>query len=240
MSWSEAPTFSLGPYIVQTITILIAPAFTAATIYITFGRIMLVVDGQSLSPIRQRYITLIFVCGDILSLLVQSNGASLLTRKNKPSSVKAGKWIVTGGLVVQVVFFGAFMLISVIFYRRLRKSPTPRSKLIPKLWRTHLFKLYAASLLILVRSVFRVVEYTQGNNGYLLSHEVFLYMFDATLLSTAMLSFNIGHPSQITALLNGTKATSLLRVYTAEELGHGAPEMSLRRPGSPDTVESGA
>lgn len=57
--------------------------------------------------------------------------------------------------------------------------------------------LYAASGLILVRSLFRVVEYVQGNNGYLLRNEVFLYVFDAVLMAACMLVFLFYHPSRI-------------------------------------------
>ena len=73
-------------------------------------------------------------------------------------------------------------------------------------WRTHLVALYAASVLIMIRSVFRLVEYLQGFSGYLLSHEVFLYMFDALLMFCVMVLLNIVHPSEVVALVNGGKA----------------------------------
>ena len=224
-SWTEAPDYQLTAYIVQSISILIAPAFTAATIYITFGRIMLVVKGEARSPVRQKFLTLIFVLGDLFSLVVQSNGASILTKK-EPNSATVGKWVVTGGLIIQVFFFGVFMLISMVFYRRLRQSPTQHAKLIPDLWRLYLFYLYIASTLIMVRSIFRVIEYIQGDDGYLLTHQVFLYVFDSTLMSSVMLLFNIAHPTMITALLNGTRATDLLRVHTTEKLHDDISETS--------------
>ena len=58
--------------------------------------------------------------------------------------------------------------------------------------------LYAASGLIMFRSIFRVVEYVQGNNGYLLRHEYFLYIFDAVLMLVVMVLFNFIHPSEVT------------------------------------------
>jgi hypothetical protein len=65
-------------------------------------------------------------------------------------------------------------------------------------WKRHLYNLYIASTLIIVRSVFRVIEYLQGNSGYLLSHEVFLYLFDALLMLAVMVLFIGVHPSEIT------------------------------------------
>lgn len=57
--------------------------------------------------------------------------------------------------------------------------------------------LYAASICILVRSVFRVAEYVLGESGYLLSHEIFLYIFDGTLMLFTMVIYNWMHPSAI-------------------------------------------
>ena len=43
----------------------------------------------------------------------------------------------------------------------------------------------------------------QGNDGYILRHEVFLYVFDAGLMTGLLLLINVIHPSQITGLLTG-------------------------------------
>lgn len=40
-------------------------------------------------------------------------------------------------------------------------------------WKRHLGVLYITSGLVLVRSVFRVVEYIQGQDGYFLRHEIY-------------------------------------------------------------------
>ena len=75
-------------------------------------------------------------------------------------------------------------------------------------WKRHIFVLYVTSILILIRSIFRAAEYIQGQDGYLLSKEVFLYAFDAALMLIVMVLFNMIHPSQITELyqqrLSGT------------------------------------
>lgn len=63
--------------------------------------------------------------------------------------------------------------------------------------------LYFVSLFILVRSLFRVIEYVQGQNGYLLRHEVFLYVFDAVLMTGAMVVLNVVHPAQV--IIRGRK-----------------------------------
>ena len=114
-------------------------------------------------------------------------------------AIDLGQNIVVGGLVVQILFFGFFIVVAAMFHLRINKNPTSESRDVP--WKRHINTLYAASILILVRSIFRVVEYKQGNDGYLLGHEVFLYIFDAILMLGVMVSFNLIHPSEISILL---------------------------------------
>lgn len=110
-----------------------------------------------------------------------------------------GEYVVIGGLFVQIIFFGFFMAVAVTFHLRLNKHPTSLSMDPAVPWLKHLAALYAASALIMVRSIFRVIEYVQGNRGYLLRHEVFLYIFDAVLMLAVMVIFNVIHPSEITS-----------------------------------------
>lgn len=68
-------------------------------------------------------------------------------------------------------------------------------------WRKHMMSLHVSSVLILIRSIFRVIEYLQGQDGFLLSTEVFIYIFDATLMFLVMATFLWVHPSEVNCLL---------------------------------------
>jgi hypothetical protein len=67
----------------------------------------------------------------------------------------------------------------------------------------------------MVRSIFRLAEYLQGNNGYLLHHEIFLYVFDALLMFITMVVFNIVHPQEVGRLLRRPSDYELTRVPDA-------------------------
>ena len=58
----------------QTLLLLVAPALFTASIYMVLGRLILLTDGEAFAPIRARWLTKIFVCGDTLSFLVQGGG----------------------------------------------------------------------------------------------------------------------------------------------------------------------
>ncbi|KAF4455367.1 rta1 domain-containing, partial [Fusarium albosuccineum] len=75
ISAQEAPDYTLGPYIIQSLLVLVAPVIIAASIYMIFGRIIIVTDGGSRSLIRERLLTRIFVTGDVIAFMVQSTRA---------------------------------------------------------------------------------------------------------------------------------------------------------------------
>jgi hypothetical protein len=69
---------SLGIYVVQIILLLVSPALFAASIYMVLGRLILLTEGESMAPIRAKWLTKIFVFGDVLSFFVQSAGMYLV------------------------------------------------------------------------------------------------------------------------------------------------------------------
>jgi hypothetical protein len=115
--------------------------------------------------------------------------------------MKTGEHIIVGGLVIQILFFAFFILTATHFDWKLKKYPIPRACSPDIPWRKHLNVLYMTSCLIMIRSMFRLIEYIQGNNGYLLHHELYLYIFDSLLMFLTMVTFNVVHPQEIGQLL---------------------------------------
>lgn len=181
----------------QSLLLLVAPALFAASIYIVLGRIILLVDGEQFSLIRQKWLTKIFVTGDVISFLVQAGGGGIQSAGSL-ELLHAGEKIIVVGLFLQLTFFGFFILVAGLFHYRFMRSNAQPAGAHQLPWRRHMHVLYIASGLIMIRSVFRVVEYLQGNNGFLLRHEYFLYIFDAVLMLVVMCLFNWSHPAEVT------------------------------------------
>jgi hypothetical protein len=126
-----------------------------------------------------------------------------------------GTNIIIAGLIVQVVVFGLFVIAAAIFHTRIRSQPTASCHGTP--WEKHMFSLYLVSILIFVRSIVRVVEYAQGNDGFIMGHEYFLYIFDALVMWCAMVVMNWIHPSEVAAYLRGGKA--FVKGWKLEDVG---------------------
>lgn len=195
VSGKETPDWTLTPYILQAILLLVAPALYAATIYMELGRIVTLIDGEDHTLISRRWMTKTFVIGDVLSFVLQGGGGGYQA-SGTLEALDTGSKIIIVGLFVQLIFFGFFLVVAVNFHLRIRRSPTGRSRGGIH-WEKQMKLLYATGFLIMVRSVFRAVEYLQGFDGYLLSREFYLYIFDALLMVVVMILFNIFHPVEI-------------------------------------------
>lgn len=73
--------YTLIPYIIQSIFLLVAPALLAASIYMELGRIVAMVEGDQFLFIRRTRLTKTFVVGDIIAFFLQATGGSLQASK---------------------------------------------------------------------------------------------------------------------------------------------------------------
>jgi hypothetical protein len=69
----------------QSLLLLVAPALYAASIYMVLGRIIRRLDAEEYAIIRTKWLTKVFVIGDVLSFFVQSGGAGMQAQGNLDS-----------------------------------------------------------------------------------------------------------------------------------------------------------
>ncbi|RDW67569.1 protein RTA1 [Coleophoma cylindrospora] len=187
-------TGSLIPYIFQAIFILLAPVCFAASLYMVYSRVVRAVHGDSFSLISPRWATVVFVSGDWTCLNIQSSGSGLLVH---PKQVAIGTYIIVAGLALQVLMFVVFMFCCLNFNSRFRAHVAESGATSDVPWQACLNMLYSTSLAILVRNIYRVVEYIMGKDSYLQNTEWPTYVFDAALMFLVMIGFFIWYPSQL-------------------------------------------
>lgn len=105
--------------------------------------------------------------------------------------------IVVAGLVVQIAFFGFFVLVALMFHKRIQNQPTSISRTMAEPWVGLLYVLYISSVLVLIRYIYRVAEYVEGSTGTLQQNETWLYLFDALPMAVVSLLFCAYHPSRV-------------------------------------------
>jgi hypothetical protein len=162
----------------------------------TLSRVVIAVDGQNYALVKPRWLTLIFVSADVLSFLIQGAGAGVLSSSDSASTTDNGNNIIIGGLIFQLVAFGIFVLVTLLFNVKYRRHAVHQSVgHVP--WQGILVMLYVTSILIMLRNVFRVIEYGTGRDGYLLEHEWPVYVLDGAPMLITMIAFAWKYPSQL-------------------------------------------
>ncbi|KAL4892302.1 RTA1 like protein [Aspergillus ambiguus] len=194
-------TADLILYIIQSIFILLGPVLFAASVYMVLARLIRSVNAEKYSLIRINWVTKAFVAGDIISFLVQGQGSGLMATDGMKGIAKG---IVICGLMIQIFVFGFFIATSIVFEKRMKRAPTSDAP-----YKHHLYPLYAVSWLIMLRSVFRVIEYAMGQKGYLLTNEWPLFVFDAVPMVCVMVIWGFWHPGKIQHEIEGAHLSKI-------------------------------
>ncbi|PLB53540.1 hypothetical protein P170DRAFT_508135 [Aspergillus steynii IBT 23096] len=128
-------------------------------------------------------------------------GVSNVANNRLPESrQKLGHVLMKTSLIIQVVVLLLFCVLTALFQRRCARGNI-RSKKIS----VPLVTLYASTLLIMVRCIYRIIEHfgissIDRSNARLedlspiLRHEWFFYVFEATLMLVNTLLWNVSHP----------------------------------------------
>ena len=210
---------SLMPYIAQSLFIILPPSLYAATIYMIYGRLVIFVNAAEASIIRPTRVTKIFVCGDVLAFLMQSSGGGMMAQE---SGADMGQKMMLAGLFVQLLFLGFFLSIALIFWKRMLKSSKQYAVLQygKHTWDTLLKIVGSAAIIIILRCIFRIIEFAQGHNGYLASHEIYMYVFDAAPMLGVQVMMHFVYATEVFGLGKHSKLRNTDSVIDLHQRDH--------------------
>ncbi|KAL0639899.1 hypothetical protein Q9L58_000990 [Maublancomyces gigas] len=152
---SDHDVYSRPLYIAQFTLVVLAPVFIAAGDYVLFGKLL-----ESVLPggrraralgVSARFVTYIFISGDILSFVLQGIGAGIMTGATDGIDIKKmnlGRDIMLSGLAIQILTFSFFICATIRFSFKAQDLAVPGAER-PK-WRVLLWALYFSSFLIMV------------------------------------------------------------------------------------------
>ena len=195
-------------FIVQYFFIVVAPVFLSAGIY-TILTSLIGAFGENatgddrgrgtdeVSPLGlgRRTIIAIFVTCDVVATIVQVAGAALIgVSESNRKSPDNGNNILLAGLAFQVFSFLLFLILLFVFLQKTRKLMTSRGE--GGMMRFTL-ALLGASLLVYLRTIFRLAETSQGVGGYASSHEAFFGALEFAPVVAAVGMLGWWHPGRL-------------------------------------------
>ncbi|CZR62738.1 related to RTA1 domain protein [Phialocephala subalpina] len=190
--WSSRSPHLVKPFVLQNLLILTAPVFIAATIYMSLSRLIRALNAEHLSPIKTKLISRIFILTDILCFCTQIGGAGVQITGDA-NIMRIGNIVVLCGLVFQICMFVWFLSLARRFHIRLQRDPTRVAEMLR--WGKFFWALYVVGFVVLLRNMVRVIEFAEGEDGFVKSHEAMLYVFDAFLMCFVVYGFGVVHPS---------------------------------------------
>lgn len=124
----------------------------------------------------------------IIQVLIANGGAKLACIGCGQGFTSSGQMEVKIALILQAALFIVFIGVLGIWHARAHKANALKPKVAIVSG-----TLYASSVLIIVRCIYRAVEYFVGFS----IHEVYFFVFDAGLMLINVAIFNIWHPGRL-------------------------------------------
>ena len=220
---------SVDLYIASVVLVYAAPPLCELANYVVLGRVLYYVPHRS--PIHPGRVLTTFAAISMIVEILNGNGAAYAANTTLSASQQTtGHALLKASLVLQVVVVVLFLALAVAFHRR-----TARAGITSKKVTGALATLYASEALLLVRTVYRVVEYFSVADLHynrdtgidpqtlspLVRYEWFFYVFEATLMLANTVLVNVRHPRHY--LPKSTK-TYLGRDGVSEITGPGYKE----------------
>ncbi|KAF9889353.1 hypothetical protein FE257_007463 [Aspergillus nanangensis] len=192
--WNQ---LNLNLYIASTSLIYMAPPLLELANYHILGRVLYYVPY--FSPIHPgRSLTTFGFLSAIVEAL-NAIGVSYTANRSLPEDrIKLGHILMKASLICQIAIIALFCVFAIIFHRRCATGG-----IISRRVSTPLFALYASSVLILARCIYRIVEHftisslesdPNADISPLLRHEWYFYVFEAAFMLVNSFLWNWKHP----------------------------------------------
>ncbi|KEF60382.1 uncharacterized protein A1O9_01942 [Exophiala aquamarina CBS 119918] len=180
---------SIPLYATSASYIVISPIFVCATLYLLLTRLIRssLPEGpaqQVLFRIPPRWLGRIFITSDIFSFLTQCSGSGIASSGNWEGNLKeVGTNVLLVGLALQLATFSTFLLVLGRVVVRVKRSyDSGFNPCVKKV----ILGVWIAGFFVQVRSIYRVVEFGLGIDGYPFRNEWCLYVLEAAPMFIAI------------------------------------------------------
>ncbi|KAI1659413.1 hypothetical protein F4813DRAFT_332950 [Daldinia decipiens] len=192
---------NLGYYIASQCLIYFAPPLYELCNYYILGRILYFVPYYS--PIHPGRVLTTFAAISMAVEALNGNGIAYMANRSLPEEQqRAGEALMKASLILQLFVVSLFVVLAGVFQTRCRRNGINHVKV-----NEALLTLYISTAIIMVRCIYRTVEYFGSTNvdfsdpnfdysalSPIVRYEWFFYVFEATLMLCNSVLLNVRHP----------------------------------------------
>ncbi|KAK6969103.1 RTA1 like protein-domain-containing protein [Favolaschia claudopus] len=199
--WSSFSPREDTPFIIQISTTILAPTPLLAASFMIMSRLIQRL-GSSYSWLTPSWYTRIFLPCDIIALVVQGVGGGIASSADDQAGAEQGAQVMLGGIGFQFAVIIIFSILAIDFttrylldrpVRRADSSTSSRKPMTPKL-KVMLIALGFSTVVLFIRSVYRLIELSDGWNGRIIETEVYFNVLDGGMVVLAIFTLNFIHP----------------------------------------------
>ncbi|KAG8738022.1 hypothetical protein FRC11_001670 [Ceratobasidium sp. 423] len=203
--WGHVNPHNDDAFMMQITTTIISPSFMTAAMFLILPKIINEL-GMEYSRMPPRLYSIIFISADVTALVIQAVGGAMASIADTLDGAERGGRIMLGGIIIQLVAVILYTILGLEFVIRFSLDRPARSKVMSE-QRKHagwinvpngivwmLVGLAIATVFIIIRSIYRTIELTDGWNGTIISTEKWFNWFDGAPIVVAMFTFNVFHP----------------------------------------------
>ncbi|KAH8660043.1 RTA1 like protein-domain-containing protein [Xylariales sp. PMI_506] len=187
--------FDFNGFVIQIVCITIAPVFFCGAIYVMLSRTINHID-PSISRFKPKVLYSVFIPCDIVSLILQAVGGALSCVSTTFTAIERGTHISLAGLVFQVATLVVFCAIFVDYLIACARV-SPGQLVISRRTRVFLGFLFAATTVILIRCIYRIVELKDGYFSATFRDEGLFIGLESAMMCLAVFLLNIAHPGPV-------------------------------------------
>ncbi|KAB5588697.1 RTA1-like protein [Ceratobasidium theobromae] len=206
--WGHVNPHNGDAFMMQICTTIIAPSFMTAAMFLILPKIINELGAQY-SRMPARMYSIVFITADVTALVIQAVGGAMASIADTLESANRGGNIMLAGIIIQLVAVVLYTILAIEFI--VRYTLNRPARILPETqarkytgWENvargvvlMLVGLGIATLFIIIRSVYRTIELTDGWNGTIISTEKWFNWFDGMPIVVAMFTFNFFHPGYL-------------------------------------------
>ena len=185
-------------FVVEYFLIVTAPVFISATIYVCLSKLVALETSRPVqAAFRPQVLLWTFISFDVMTTIMQITGAAIIgTSESKHKDPTVGNDILLAGLACQTAAFATFLalfagfVVIMIAQRKHYARPAIMQRV------AFVTALGVASALVFLRTIFRLIETSQGVFGHLTTHEAFFGCLEFAPIIAAVTILAIWYPGR--------------------------------------------
>ncbi|CAE6432470.1 unnamed protein product [Rhizoctonia solani] len=246
--WGHTDPLSRDAFMMQISTTIISPSFMTAAMFLILPKIINEL-GVEFSRMPPRLYSIIFITVDVTALVIQAIGGGMASVAEAFEAAEQaigggmasvaeafeaaeqGAHIMLSGIIIQLAAVVLYTILGLEFIVRFayNRPARPSAASEPRkyagwndvsrniVWM--LVGLAIATMLIIMRSIYRTIELSDGWNGGIIAIEKWFNWFDGAPIVVAMFAFNLLHPGYLLKSLESDNKLPVSQSSTSDPKG---------------------